>query len=109
MTVMSSDQGEDNMRKFLIGIVLITSLLALAPSTQAAPRYGYRWTAAHGYIVEVRGDARPSRYRCTWTAGGDRWVFAHYLPAYGYQWTTSDAGNWGNARPRNLDCNYVRL
>jgi len=97
------------MRKFLIGIVVLTSLFVLVPSAQAAPRYDYKWTAAHGYIVYVVGDAQPSRYRCTWRADGHSWVFAHYLPAFGRQWTTSDAGNYGNARPRNLDCTYVRV
>jgi hypothetical protein len=98
------------MKKLLIGIVLITSLLVLAPPAQATPRYGYRYTAAHGYIVWNRNDYQgPVRARCSWYAQGTRWTTNWFLSSGEYKWTTSDAGNWGNRRPRNLRCNYVRL
>ena len=98
------------MRKFLIGIVLITSLFVLVPPAQAVPRYGQRYTAAHGYIVWNRNDYQGAiRARCSWYAGNRRWTTNWVLSSGEFEWTTSDAGNFGNNRPRNLDCNYIRL
>lgn len=95
-------------RVLLIGALVLALLVAFVPSAQAAPRYGQRWTSRNGWIVYVRGDWAPSRVRCSWWAGG-RWTTNWYVPAYDYKWTTSDAGNYGNRRPQNLRCTYVRL
>jgi hypothetical protein len=98
------------MRKLILGIVLITSLLALAPPAQAMPTYGQRFTATHGYIVWAKNDRYFTiRTRCHWTAGGYRWTTNWVLYPGAFKWTTSDAGNWGDRRPRNLGCNYVRI
>ena len=98
------------MKKLIVWAVLLTSLFVLAPPAQATPRYGYRYTASHGYIVWNRNDYRgPVRARCSWYTSGGRWTTNWILSNGEYEWTTSDAGNWGNRRPRNLDCNYVRL
>jgi len=98
------------MKKLIVGIVTITSLLVLAPSAQAVPHYGYRYTVSHGYIVWNRNDyLGPVRAKCHWYAGGQGWHTNWVLSNGEFVWTTSDAGNWGNARPHNLDCNYIRL
>jgi hypothetical protein len=97
------------MKKVLVGLILALTLGTAVPA-QAVPRYGYRFTASHGYIVWNRNDYQgPVRARCHWNAGGSRWTTNWILSNGEFEWTTSDAGNWGNARPRNLACSYVRL
>ena len=99
------------MKKALIALALgLTLLIGSAAPAQATPRYGQRWTTRNGYIVWNRNDWQgPVRARCSWTAGGYRWTTNWILSNGEYEWTTSDAGNWGDRRPRNLRCNYVRL
>lgn len=97
------------MKKLIVWGALIVSLFVLAPPAQAVPRYGYRYTASHGYIVWNRNDYQgPVRARCHWNAGG-YWHTNWLLSNGEFEWTTSDAGNWGNVRPRNLTCTYIRL
>jgi len=50
-----------------------------------------------------------------WVLDGFRVEVVPFVPylderigPYRRMWTTSDAGAWGDARPRNLDCNYRR-
>jgi hypothetical protein len=99
------------MRRLMLVLAVAALLLVgLVPSASAAPAFGSRWTARHGWIVWADNDrAYPIRTRCSWFAGGSRWTTNWRLAAYvGYSWTTSDAGNWGNRRPRNLHCSYRR-
>lgn len=94
-----------------MGVILVLSLtFGLAPGVaQASPQYGYRWTARHGWIVWLDNDRYFAiRSTCHWYAGGTRWHFSHLIAPFAYRWTTSDAGSWGNNRPRNLSCSYVR-
>jgi hypothetical protein len=89
---------------------LVALLFVIHPGqANAAPQYGYRFTLTHGYIVWVTNDRYfPIQSTCHWWAGGNRWHFSHLIPAGAYRWTTSDAGSWGDNRPRNLSCSYVR-
>ena len=96
--------------KKTLAVLVIALTLGVGLPAEATPRYGYRYTASHGYIVWNRNDYQgPVRARCSWYASGSRWTTNWLLSSGEYEWTTSDAGNWGNRRPRNLHCNYVRL
>jgi hypothetical protein len=99
------------MRKLLATVVLaLTLTLGFAAPAQAAPQYGYRFTARHGWIVWADNDRFFSiRTRCHWIAGGYRWTTNWVLAPGGFKWTTSDAGSWGDHRPRRLGCSFVRL
>ena len=93
----------------LLGLLLVALLVIVRPGqAEASPQYGYKWTSNHGWIVWVDNDRYfPIRTTCHWFANGI-WHFTHRVPAFGYRWTTSDAGSWGNRRPQNLRCSYVR-
>jgi hypothetical protein len=98
------------MKRGFLTLALVAGLvLGLAPNAVAAPRYGEKFTGAHGYIVWVRGDAHASRVKCSWYTGGTRWTLNWYVSPYDYGWTTSDAGKWGDHRPQNLSCIYTRV
>jgi hypothetical protein len=97
------------MRRIIAAVAIVAALtLTMAPAAQAAPTYGRRFTAAHGYIVWTEGDARWSRVHCTWYAGNRSWRLSWLLAPHQYKWTTSDAGGWGDYSPRQLDCTYRR-
>ena len=96
------------MRRIIAAVAIIAALtLTMAPAAQAVPRFGQRWTPAHGYIVWVRGDFAYSRVHCTWYAGRSRSLNWLMRPNQ-YSWTTSDAGSWGDTRPTQLNCTYRR-
>jgi hypothetical protein len=93
----------------LLGLLLIALLFVVHPGrADASPQYGSRWTASHGWIVWANND-RPFTIhtKCHWYAGG-YWHTSWYIHPYKTLWTTSDAGSWGNRRPQNLRCSYVR-
>lgn len=94
-------------RLFAAMLVALSLSVAFAPGAVAVPRYGSRFTGAHGYIVWVRGDNRYSRVRCTWYAGHS-WHLNWWMAPHEYSWTTSDAGNWGDVRPSSLYCTFTR-
>jgi hypothetical protein len=77
-------------------------------ATIAGPAFGSRWTYRHGWIVWADND-RPYTIhtRCRWYAGGNYWHTSWWIRPYHKVWTTSDAGSWGNSRPRNLRCSYT--
>ena len=98
------------IRAALAGTMLLSTLgvgAITASPAQARPHFGQRYTAANGYIVWVRGDYAYSRVRCTWWAGRE-WHSNWLVRPRAYEWTTSDAGNWGNTRPQSLNCTYHR-
>ena len=89
------------MKVAVAGTVLASTLgafAASAPSAEARPRFGQRYTGANGYIVWVKGDYAYSRVRCAWWAGRN-WSINYLLAPGQYKWTTSDAGNWGAHPP----------
>lgn len=96
--------------KRLLVIFAVTAALVLgqAGTAVAVPRYGSRFTAAHGWIVWANNDRfYPIRTRCHWRAGA-YWHTSWRIRPGGYAWTTSDAGSWGDNRPIGLRCSYVR-
>jgi hypothetical protein len=97
------------MRRIIAAVAIVAALtLTMTPAAQAAPTFGRRFTAAHGYTVWVRGDFAWSRVHCTWYAGSRSWSLNTLLAPHAYKWTTSDAGSWGDYSPRQLDCTYRR-
>lgn len=101
------------MRAFLVGVLLglllVAVLFLVRPGgASASPQYGYRWTAAHGWVVWADNDRYYTiRTKCHWYAGG-YWHSSWYIRPFRTVWTTSDAGSWGNRKPQNLRCSYVR-
>jgi hypothetical protein len=102
--------GKQFLIGVLLGLLLVAVLFIVRPGTaQAAPEYGYRWTSNHGWIVWADNDRYfPIRTRCHWYANGSRWTTNWYIRPFKTVWTTSDEGNWGNRRPQNLRCSFVR-
>ena len=98
------------MKRLLVSFAIIASLVfGQAGPAVAAPNYGYRFTARHGWIVWADNDRIfPIRTRCHWFAGS-YWHTRWLLMPNDYAWTTSDAGSWGDRRPRGLSCSYVRV
>jgi hypothetical protein len=98
------------MKRIMLMVLVVVTLLVAVGSAPASavPRYGSRHTANNGFIVWVRNDAQWSRVRCTWFAGR-RWTLNWRLSPREYNWTTSDAGNWGDRRPQDLECTYRRI
>lgn len=97
------------MRKLLLLALVVTMMFTLAPTAQAVVRYDSRFTSRNGWIVIVQNDSRWSRVRCHWSASGTYWHTNWLMRPFERNWTTSDAGNWGDRRPRNLDCTFVRV
>jgi hypothetical protein len=98
------------MKRMIVTAVLAAMLLVglVAAPASAVPRFGQRYTNAHGYIVWVRNDGLWSRVHCEWNAGR-HWTLNWRLSPREYSWTTSDAGNWGDQRPQDLECTYRRI
>jgi len=90
---------------FMISLVLWATLLVGV--AHATPTYGKYQTSDHGWIVWGKNDQSSDiRATCHWTASGTRWVWRVLIPAGRIRWTPSDAGNWGDRKPRNLTCSY---
>jgi hypothetical protein len=99
------------MKRLIVATLMgVTLLTAIGTPAQAVPRYGSQHTGLHGWTVWASNNmSYPIRSRCTWDADGRSWVASWRLRAWnGYQWTTSDAGGWGDFRPQNLHCTYHR-
>jgi hypothetical protein len=95
----------------LLGAVMLLGILST--SAQARPMYWYAadHTGLHGWIVKAGNDSWTTTIRtsCHWYANGSRWHLSWRIPPRKWYWTTSDAGDWGDAKPQSLSCTYVRL
>jgi hypothetical protein len=98
------------MKRFIIiGLVTTAVLMLRAPQASAYPAFGRDWNRRHGWIVWADNDRGYwIRTTCHWYAGR-YWTWRIKLPPHWYKWTTSDSGSWGNHKPVNLRCKYVRL
>jgi hypothetical protein len=95
--------------KKLLAVAVVAVMLFIASPASAWPSYESDWNRRHGWIVKVHNDRNYwIRTRCRWWAGSN-WTWSVRLPPHYFKWTTSDAGGWGNRRPQNLHCSFVRI
>jgi hypothetical protein len=112
--VAEEERGMAIAKRTLVTLLGTVMLLGIVPaSAQARPMYWYDadHTGLHGWVVTAGNDSWSTTIRtsCHWYANGSRWHLSWRIPPRKWYWTTSDAGNWGDAKPQSLTCTYVRL